>query len=569
MKKFTNEKNALILLSHLKQAGIRYIIASPGNTNSAFIGSAQNDPYFKIISVVDERSAAYVAVGYCSKLNEPVVISCTGATASRNYMPALTEAFYRKLPILAVTSSQRLSRAGHLHAQFIDRTQVPKDVVKSSHVLPIVKDQDDYWHCEIESNRALAHVLCADKGPVHINLPTTFEKPFNTNSIPVAKYIKVIDCNKDYPCIKGKIAIFIGSISYLNDEVTKKIENFSKKYKAPVFVDHTSNYRGLNAINLSLLGAQDKINKSFYQPDVMIHIGEITGDYYTLNFGGRETWRVSLDGQIIDTFKSLKYVFKSSLIEFFSIYTTKSSNDNSGDYLNLVKEAVDNIHHSTPDLPFSNMSIAKYLCKELTGRWNVHLAILNSLRVWNFFQVSDYIKISSNVGGFGIDGPLSTAMGEASAMPEVPHLTVVGDLAFFYDINILGNKNIPNNMCIILINNGEGFEFKQFNHHAAMFGQSVESFISASGHNGQKSKSLIKGFAESLNFDYFSASDSDEFKAVFTTFVETHDQRKTIIECFVDSSCENEALKLISNISSDKGYIAKKAMKNIVKKVIQ
>ena len=122
---YTNERNVQILISLLKEHGIKRVIASPGSTNVTFVASLQQDPFFKIYSCVDERSAAYMACGMAAESNEPVVLSCTGATASRNYFPALTEAFYRKLPILAVTSTQDESKIGHNIAQVIDRRQQP------------------------------------------------------------------------------------------------------------------------------------------------------------------------------------------------------------------------------------------------------------------------------------------------------------------------------------------------------------------------------------------------------------------------------------------------------------
>ena len=108
----TKEKNAQIIISLLKAHGIKKVIASPGTTNVALIGSIQNDPYFEIYSSVDERSAAYLACGLAEESGEPVVISCTGATASRNYAPGLTEAYYRKLPVLAITSMQNFNAPG-------------------------------------------------------------------------------------------------------------------------------------------------------------------------------------------------------------------------------------------------------------------------------------------------------------------------------------------------------------------------------------------------------------------------------------------------------------------------
>ena len=105
-KYYTDERTAQVVLALLKEHGIRKVIASPGTTNMALVGSMQSDPYFEMYSSVDERSAAYMACGLAAESGEPVVISCTGATASRNYLPGLTEAYYRKLPVFAITSMQ-------------------------------------------------------------------------------------------------------------------------------------------------------------------------------------------------------------------------------------------------------------------------------------------------------------------------------------------------------------------------------------------------------------------------------------------------------------------------------
>ena len=115
MKKYySNEKNIEYLIAYLKEFNIRKVIASPGTTNLSFVASIQYDNFFEMFSCVDERSAAYMAVGMAEESGEPVVITCTGATASRNYLPALTEAYYRKLPILVITGTKTEERIGHL-----------------------------------------------------------------------------------------------------------------------------------------------------------------------------------------------------------------------------------------------------------------------------------------------------------------------------------------------------------------------------------------------------------------------------------------------------------------------
>lgn len=107
---YTTESNVQIIVSLLKAHGIHLAVASPGTTNMCLVGSLQNDPYFTVYSSVDERSAAYMACGLSEQTGESVVLSCTGATASRNYYPGLTEAYYKKLPVIAITSHQRYGK---------------------------------------------------------------------------------------------------------------------------------------------------------------------------------------------------------------------------------------------------------------------------------------------------------------------------------------------------------------------------------------------------------------------------------------------------------------------------
>ena len=131
-KAYSDNRTIQILIAVLKGHGIRKVVVSPGTTNFMFVASIQNDEWFEIRSSADERSAAYIACGWAAETREPVVISCTGATASRNYLPALTEAYYRKLPVLALTSMNNSALPGNNIPQIIDYSKFPADVVKIS-----------------------------------------------------------------------------------------------------------------------------------------------------------------------------------------------------------------------------------------------------------------------------------------------------------------------------------------------------------------------------------------------------------------------------------------------------
>lgn len=306
-KSYTNERNVQIVIALLKAHGIRKVIVSPGTTNVALVGSIQYDPWFEIFSAVDERSAAYMACGLAAEAGEPVVLSCTGATASRNYMPGLTEAYYRKLPVLAITSIHDFSNVGHLMPQVIDRTVSPRDVVGLKIELPSVRDDKEAWDCEIKVNTALLELKRKGGGPVHINLATGASCSFCVKNLPAVRMIERIgygDIHPEMPA--GRIAVFAGSHARWSPELTEAVDRFCASRDAVVFCDHTSGYHGKYKALYALVAGQEQYDPGLGQVDLLIHIGEVSGDYFTAGrMKGCQVWRVSEDGEIRDTFPSV------------------------------------------------------------------------------------------------------------------------------------------------------------------------------------------------------------------------------------------------------------------------
>lgn len=578
MIKTSPEKNVQILVSLLKSHSINTIVVSPGNTNTAFVGSIQTDPFFKIYSSVDERSAAYLACGLAEESGKPVVINCTGATASRNYLPGLTEAYYRKLPILTITSTQPVGRVGHNIAQVIDRSSIQNDIAKISVSLPIVKTDEDIWECEVKVNNAILELSRSGGGPTHIDLPTTFELPFISGEAPKSRVIRRISSSDILPPIKGRVAIFLGSHKSWSDEEVLQIEKFCEVYNAVVFCDHTSSYSGKYKLNFALVAGQEKMNKSPIKPDLVLHLGEISGDYHTMSILGSNTWRINEDGILKDTFKKLSYVFEMNELVFFNKYNAATTSKTNLEYYEYCESLLTKTRNNIPELPFSNIWVASKLAPKLPIGSRLHLGILNTLRSWNFFEVDSSIKASSNVGGFGIDGALSTLIGNSLYSQDKLHFCILGDLAFFYDMNVLGNRHIRNNVRILVINNGKGVEFTQYNHHAAYFSEKSNEFIAAAEHYGNKSPKLVKNFSENLGFEYISAASKSEFNDVYKTFISEKISDKPILfEVFTDGDLESKALQTMLNINQDKDMVIKSNIKkvigdsgiNFIKKVIK
>lgn len=549
--KYTDEKNILILISLLKQHNIKKIIASPGTTNISFVASIQKDPFFEVYSCVDERSACYMACGLAEESGEPVVLSCTGATASRNYIPGLTEAFYRKLPILAITSSQHLGRIGNNVPQVLDRTSQLNDIVKLSVQLPSVYSAEDEWACNVAVNKAILELKHRGNGPAHINLVTTYSRNYTIDKLPTSRVIERIEEKDEIPAINNKkVGIFVGAHSRWSEKLTNLVDRFCELYNAVVFCDQTSNYHGKYRIMPNIICDQEKYDFDMNDFDIVIDIGNISGAYFELNT--KEIWRVNPDGEIRDTFKKLRYVFEMEEASFFEKYVnnTKIKIKRTQLYISWKKE-FDELQEKINkcDIPFSNLWIAREMIKKIPNNSILHLAILNSLRSWNYYDTDKIIDGYSNTGGFGIDGILSSLIGASFVNKNKNYYAVIGDLAFFYDLNSLGNRNIKNNLRILLINNGCGTEFHNYNNQGSELGDDVKMNIAADGHFGNKSLQLVKNFSESLDFEYLSASTKEEFIKNVEYFTSSKLYDKPIIfEVFTNSDEESQALKKVRNL---------------------
>ena len=566
---YTAERNVQIVIALLKAHGIHRVIASPGTTNMTFVVSVQNDPWFQIWSSVDERSAAYMACGMTSETGEPVVLSCTGATASRNYMPGLTEAFYRKLPVLAITSTRGNHRVGHLVDQQIDRRNIPNDIAMESVTIPMVKDRVDERYCEIEVNKAILALTLNGGGPSHINLYTSYSKNFSVVNIPPVNRIyrhTPFDDNLPEIPTDGRIAIFMGSHQRCSERLTQLIDCFCATHDAIVYCDHTSGYRGKYEVHAQILCGQKKYSSEMKSVNLCIQIGEVSGNQYS--FKANHVWRVSPDGELRDTWNVLRRVFMMPEEVFFEHYSQKGSSH--VEYLERINEDISVLWDSVHELPFGNIWMAQQMVNKIPEKSELHLGIYNSLRSWNFFKLPNGVQAKCNVGGFGIDGGLSSMIGASLSNPQKLFLGVFGDLAFFYDMNVLGNRHIGNNVRILLINNGKGAEFRNYGHPCYFLGEEANSFIAASGHFGNKSHELVKHYATDLGFEYISIRNKQEFLAEVDKFLDANDRElPLLIEAFTNSEDESEALRIVLNCCINEEESIATKMKSTAKTVIK
>lgn len=560
---YTDERNAQILISLLKQNNIKKVIASPGTTNACLVASLQGDSFFEVYSAPEERVGAYMACGMAAECGEPVVLSCTGATASRNYMPALTEAYYRKLPILAVTSSRRNAYIGHNCDQVTDRTCLPNDVVNLSVQMPVVLDHISEWNCVINANKAIQELFRNGGGPVHINIETQYSQECVSELIDARKIIRY-GYNDILPSLKDKkIAIMVGNHEKWSVELTEAVDNFCATYDSVVLCDHTSNYHGKYRIFATLTSNQSYWKPSYNDVDVLIHIGHVSSSDFNIN--SKEVWRINPDGEIRDTYQKLKKVFQMDELYFFNYYA-EIDEDRHALYDKCACE-LEQVSRLIPELPFSNLWIASVTSKRLPKDSSLHLGIRNTLRTWNYYDVDSSINGFSNTGGFGIDGIVSSAVGAALVNPNNLVFCVLGDLAFFYDISVLGNRHLPKNLRIILVNNGVGLEMRggfTLGHKIASSLKVDESvYIAAGGHYRYNSE-IVKHLAEDNGIGYLQAENKNEYLEQVERFINSSSDKSIIFEVFVAVEDEEKAILSVGNLLGDKNKGAKTLVKNVI-----
>lgn len=575
---YTNARNVQIVIALMKAHGVKKVVASPGATDMAIVASLQQDPYFEMYSSIDERSAAYMACGMAAESGEPVAITCTGATSSRNYMPGLTEAYYRQLPILAITCSRSNANIGHYVDQVTDRTQLPSDVVMESVQAQSIHCPEDEWDVMVKVNKAMIGLTRNGGGPTHINLVTASSSNFAVKEIAPVRKISLYLKEDKFPEVpQGKVGIFVGAHEKWSDELTAAVDNFCEVYNAMVICDPTSNYKGKYRILMPLLCEQAKEEVGGEQLDLMIQIGFVSSMLFKK---AKVMWRVAKDGVVRDTFRKTNSIFQMSELDFFTkMIEGKDKKENT--VYSEYKERYDSLLHSLPELPFSNIWVAQQLSGQLPENSVLHLGIRNSLRSWGYFDIPNSVLSYCNTGGFGIDGGISSLIGASMVNQQSLFFGVFGDLLFFYDMNSLGNRDIKPNLRIIVINNGLGQEFKNVSFPGSLLlGEDIDKFTAAKGHFACQSKTLVKDYAENLGFEYLTASNKEEFAKVYKRFITKElTERPMLFEIFTNTKDETEAHHLTTSIELKSKVIRKVhdtlmkpelvAVKNIAKKVVK
>lgn len=552
---YSSIKSVQLLTALLKKYNIKNLVLSPGGSDIPIIHSLETDDFFECHSVVDERSAVYYGIGVAQQTNSPVACICTSGTAVSNYLPGLTEAFYQDVPIVAITADKDTYRLNQLMLQKIEQNHIFDTVTKKSVTLPVVRNGSDSWYCERLINEALSELDHHGTGPVHINIPIVENSSiYDCDTLPAVRKINRISADTpeaiweqyaDKLSTFKKILVIAGQNDFFCGKDTSAVEKFFEKYNCIISVEHMSNLKCKGCLATYPL-SECSIQGMFEDlcPDLIISFGNNISSYKLKPMIKEHKqkfvhWQIDCAGRIRDFSDRLTDIFECTPNKFFEFFAQSASDKSKNDmnYYNLWNDKIKQLDYSS-NLPFSNMYVAKTLAAVIPDRSVLHLAILNSTRTMQFFNLQPNVKVYSNIGALGIDGCLSTFLGQAASTDELA-FCVVGDLSFFYDMNSAGIRGIGNNVRIILLNNGGGSEFHYF------MGKSKIPTINR--HICAEHKKTAKGWIESLGYKYYSASSKEDVDQIIPTLAEQSDC-PIFVEIFTDMEKDAELInKLFLN----------------------
>lgn len=537
---YTDLKSYQIIIALLKKYNISHCVLSAGSRNVPFVHSVEKDPFFKCYSVVDERSAGYFALGLAQQIQEPVVISCTSSTATCNYWPPIAEAYYQGVPIIILTSDRNPEMLGQWEDQMINQIGMFDRHVRKSVNLPLdINNQDDWIYCQRLVNEAFLELNHHGTGPVHINIPMRiYSKSFNVANLPNVVKIERTEIlsPKEQWVSKVKklqeakrILIIVGQRSFYSQDLNELLNIFSQKYNVAICVDHMSNIDCENAINASVaLDARYITNAMFKEilPEIVISFGgNVFGGVKNMlrKFKGEfKHWSIEESGKVIDMFQSITNVFECSPNFFFkNILDLSNTNlENNRIYLNKIEELVHSV--SYPEFEYGNIYAVEKIVKSIPTNSILHLSINNSIRITNFFSLNKNIKTFANIGTHGIDGCLSSFLGQSCGTSKLSFL-IIGDLAFFYDMNALRIRHIDKNVRILMINNHGGEEF-YYNH---MWQDEFSDLHTTARHN-----TTAEGWVKECGFEYISVHNKNEMDIAMNTFIDSNHEKPVFIEFF-------------------------------------
>lgn len=545
----------------LQKHGIQHVVISPGSRSTPLTLAAATNNNLRKHIILDERSAAFTALGIGKASNTPAVLICTSGTALANYYPAVIEARQSGVPIILATADRPPYLRSTGANQAIDQLKIFGDYPVFFHEV----GEPSMATADLDRLKMLGKQAVSKsrekRGAVHLNFP--FRKPLEPDSGVIAeqsqinsKRYSVGPPNTPYTLqlpdsIQQNISkaqrplIIIGPLAPQDD--VDSITNLSDRINAPILsesaVEHSKTIAKFSGFlrNENLLGnlEPDLILRFGFQPtckSLELGLKNWSPDNH-YHFASTDQW------QDATTSDSDCIPWMGKPIDWNSLAATTDS-----DWLSKWKSAEESFlnhyqHFTDTESALTDGSVYQHLTPQIaTDHFIVVSNSFPARDIFLFGEQASEIPIHLNRGASGIDGVTSTAIG-LSLQQEKPGILFTGDLAFLHDTNaLLNSKKINYPLTVVIINNSGGSIFRMLPI------EQYEEYFNTYFKTPQSAD--IKQLADSYDVPYEGIESLSALKAIDLSKWMSENKGLSIIECKTNPDASMKIRKELWNFES-------------------
>ncbi|MCM1518391.1 MAG: 2-succinyl-5-enolpyruvyl-6-hydroxy-3-cyclohexene-1-carboxylic-acid synthase [Pseudoflavonifractor sp.] len=522
----TDKQSCRIIVSLLEAHGVRHAVVSPGSRNAPLLVALSRSGTISTTVVVDERSAAFVALGLATVSGRAVALVCTSGTALLNYAPAVAEAYYRRVPLIVISADRPMEWIDQDDSQTLRQYEALSHYVKRSYDIPARCDDDNArWYCNRIVNDALLLAVTGRTAPVHINVQ--LDAPLGRMADCTVRPERVIDCvqpRADLPVAESRrlgdsIAspcrvLIIGGFMPPDEKLNRALAKLSSKSNVTVMCENLTNLHGDDFIDSidSTLSVMSEEERQVMRPDMVITFGGAIVSrmikQYLRDCKPARHWHVGITENTIDCFQALTTrVEMSPAIFFTQLASALQPHDAPSDYScrwDAIRRRARKSHAAYVDtVPWSDLKAFSMLFDRIPRGWNLHFSNGTSIRYAQLFPSGGLHRCDCNRGVSGIDGCTSTAIG-ASMGYNGTTLLVTGDMSAQYDVGALACMEMPPRFKMIVMCNGGGGIFRFIDSTSAL--PECERYFAASA------EFPARQLADAYGLAFFEASDESELR---------------------------------------------------------
>ncbi|WP_179353560.1 2-succinyl-5-enolpyruvyl-6-hydroxy-3-cyclohexene-1-carboxylic-acid synthase [Winogradskyella vidalii] len=562
-----------------KTHNLKHIVISPGSRNAPLTIGFTHDDFFKCYSIVDERCAAFFALGMAQQLQEPVAVVCTSGSALLNYYPAVAEAYYSHIPLVVLSADrpkhlidigdgQTINQKNVYGEHVLYSANLKLDLKESENALianemPIIKSlenrlerflglqKDIQTYNESEIHDALTTAKL-NSGPVHINSP--FDEPLydkvdelviNPKPYKIQNRVDKVDAFEIKSLLEiwhnAKRKMILVGVLQPNSIEEQWLQEIADDDSIIVFTETTSNlhhpdfFPGIDKMIAPLDDADFKALK----PDLLITFGGLIVSKKIKAF--LRTYQPDFHCHVSltkanDTFFCLEKHIQLSPNTFLNAFLPQVTHHTKSTYKSTWLAVRQKRRKKQEDymqtIPFSDFTVFNQVLKSVPKQSLLQVGNSSAIRYTQLFKIPKSIAVFCNRGTSGIDGSTSTAIGAAVALNQRTTF-LTGDLSFFYDSNALWNNYIPKTFRIIVVNNEGGGIFRILPGEKDT--ENFDTFFETKHHLS------AKNLCDMYGFEYKVAKNNTELEQQLDTFYNMSNQPK-LLEVFTPSRSNDKML---------------------------